>query len=57
MTEKVTVLAETEEFSAWQIQEPDGEVTYHLELGNATIHFFEEEWTQFLALARQIVAA
>ena len=33
----------------------DGESTYHLELNNVTLHFFEEEWTEFLELLRAIV--
>ena len=44
------VLAETDSFSAWRVEEPDGEVTYHLEFGSATLHFFQEEWEEALAL-------
>jgi hypothetical protein len=43
-------LAETENYSAWLSQEPDGEVTYHIEIGNVTMHFFDEEWDEFLEL-------
>lgn len=43
-------LAETDNFMAWQAEEPDGEVTYHLELNNVTLHFFKEEWDEFLQL-------
>jgi hypothetical protein len=43
-------LAETENYIAWKADEPDGEVTYHLELDNVTLHFFQEEWTEFLDL-------
>lgn len=50
----VTILAETENMSAWQADEPDGETTYHLELGSVTVHFFREEWDEFLQLVRQI---
>ena len=45
-------LAETENYIVWKAEEPDGEITYHIELNNVTIHFFEEEWTEFLELAR-----
>ena len=45
-------LAETENFVAWKAEEPDGETTYHLELNNVTVHFFREEWDEFLQLAR-----
>ena len=44
------VIAETESYLAWQADEPDGESTYHLELNNLTVHFFEEEWKEFLKL-------
>ncbi|MBN1953470.1 MAG: hypothetical protein JW900_00345 [Anaerolineae bacterium] len=52
---EIEVIAETEDFSAWRAREPDGEVTYHLEFGSATIHFFQEEWDQFLALIKQLL--
>ena len=47
-------IAETENFIAWRAEEPDGEVTYHVELNNVTVHFFEEEWTEFLELVRSL---
>jgi hypothetical protein len=40
---------------AWKADEPDGETTYHLELNNITIHFFNEEWEEFLQLARMVI--
>jgi hypothetical protein len=43
-------LAETENFSAWKADEPDGETTYYLQLGRATINFFQEEWEEFLSV-------
>jgi hypothetical protein len=45
------VIAETENYLAWRADEPDGESTYHLELNNLTVHFFAEEWQEFLELA------
>lgn len=48
-------IAETENYLAWQVEEPDGEVTFHLELNNVTLHFFREEWEEFLTLARALV--
>lgn len=45
-------LAETDNFMVWRADEPDGETTYHLELNNVTVHFFQEEWEEFLELAR-----
>jgi hypothetical protein len=47
-------LAETENFVVWKAEEPDGETTYHLELNNVTVHFFREEWEEFLELARHL---
>lgn len=51
---QTTTIAETENFIAWKAEEPDGEVTYHVELNNVTVHFFEEEWTEFLELTRNL---
>jgi hypothetical protein len=45
-------IAETENYLAWKADEPDGETTYHLELNGVTLHFFREEWDEFLALTR-----
>jgi hypothetical protein len=42
-------LAETENFAAWTIEE-DGEITYHIEFGQVTMHFFREEWDELIAL-------
>jgi hypothetical protein len=51
---QTTTIAETENFIAWKAEEPDGEITYHMELNNVTVHFFEEEWTEFLELVRSL---
>ena len=48
------LLAESENMSAWQVDEPDGETTYHLELNQVTMHFLLEEWDEFLGLVRLI---
>jgi len=53
---QTTTLAETQNFMIYQAQEPDGETTYHLELGQVTVHFFREEWHEFLALIRSLEA-
>lgn len=53
------VIAETEGpqfYQAWKALEPDGETTYHLELNNITVHFFDEEWEEFLKLAHKLLA-
>jgi hypothetical protein len=49
---KTTTLSETENMAAWKAVEPDGEVIYNLQLNNVTVHFFQEEWDEFLALAK-----
>ena len=51
---KTQTIAETDNFLAWRADEPDGETTYHLELNNVTIHFFQEEWVEFLELVKQL---
>ena len=49
---KTEVIAETDSYLAWRADEPDGETTFHLELNNVTLHFFQEEWDEFLELVR-----
>ena len=49
-------IAETENYSIWVSQEPDGEVTYHVEIGGVTVHFFDEEWHEFLQLIKALPA-
>lgn len=48
-------IAETENFLAWRVEEPDGETTYHIDINNVTIHFFAEEWKEFMDLARELI--
>lgn len=47
-------IAETDNYLAWKANEPDGEITYHLELNNVTMHFFQEEWQEFLELVKRL---
>lgn len=47
-------IAETENYTIWLAEEPDGETTYHLELGEVTVHFFQEEWDDFLELIGEV---
>jgi len=49
------VIAETESYLAWRADEPDGESTFHLELNNLTVHFFAEEWEEFLQLTGLLI--
>ncbi len=51
---KTQTLAETDNYIAWKADEPDGETTWHIELGDVTLHFFEEEWEEFLQLMRAL---
>jgi hypothetical protein len=52
---KIDTLAETDNYSAWRAQEPDNESTFHLELNNVTVHFFEEEWEEFIELVKRLL--
>ncbi|MHB8625644.1 MAG: hypothetical protein ACYDBJ_04640 [Aggregatilineales bacterium] len=45
-------LAETENYMLWRSKEPDGEVSYHVDLDTVTLHFYEEEWHEFVDLIR-----
>lgn len=51
---KTQTLAETENYMVWKAEEPDGETTYHVELNSITMHFFEEEWSEFLELVKTL---
>ena len=51
---KTTILTETQNYIVWKADEPDGETTYNIELGSVTLHFFKEEWDEFLQLVRTI---
>lgn len=52
----VETIAETSNYTIWSAQEPDGETTFHIELGPVTAHFFNEEWQDFVQLIRHAVA-
>lgn len=47
-------LAETDNYMVWKADEPDGETTYHIELNSVTLHFFKEEWEEFIELAQSL---
>lgn len=47
-------VSETENFIIWEVEEPDGEKTFHLELNNVTIHFFKEEWEELKRLVSEL---
>ena len=50
----IDILAETDHFNLIRTEEPDGEITYHLELGNVTVHFFREEWEAFVKTINEL---
>lgn len=52
---RTTEITETSKYMVWRADEPDGEVTYHLELNNVTLHFFQEEWEEFLELVSSLI--
>ena len=52
-----TILAETQNYMVWTADEPDGEMTYNIELGSVTVHFFKEEWDEFLRLIKALPGA
>ncbi len=47
-------LAETANYMIWKADEPDGETTYHIELNSVTVHFFKEEWEEFIKLVKSL---
>ena len=55
MNIKTDIIAQSDNFIAWKADEPDEEVTYHLELNNVTVHFFVEEWEEFLEFKKLFV--
>ncbi len=53
-TPVTTTLAESQNYIVWKAEEPDGETTYHLELGTVTLHFFQEEWKELLGVIKLV---
>jgi hypothetical protein len=51
---ETTTIAETDSMGIWKAEEPDGEVVYNVQLNNVTIHFFQEEYDEFVDLIKQI---
>ena len=51
---KTQDISQTENFLAWRVEEPDGETTFHLDINNVTVHFFKEEWDEFLELMKPL---
>jgi hypothetical protein len=52
---QIETIVETDNYTIWKANEPDDESTYHLELNNVTVHFFKEEWDEFMELVNRLV--
>jgi hypothetical protein len=51
----IQTIVETDDCFAYIAEEPDGENTYHLQINNVTLHFFNEEWQIALDFLRKVV--
>lgn len=51
---KINTLVEAEDKYLYTAEEPDGEITYHLQINNVTQHFFMEEWQDALDFLRKV---
>lgn len=49
-------LVASENYIVWISHEPDGEIGYHMELGQVTVHLFQEEWTELMELMQKAAA-
>lgn len=54
MANDPNVVAETENFVIYTAEEMDGELTYHVELDKVTLHFFKEEFEEFVKLVKAV---
>ncbi|MCD6356927.1 MAG: hypothetical protein J7L66_06530 [Anaerolineaceae bacterium] len=52
---KIKTIVETDDCFAYTAEEPDGEITYHLQINNITLHFFNEEWQTALKFLKEVV--
>ena len=55
MEQKYEVIAETSNYLVWKGEDVDSEVCYHLEVGNAMLTFYTEEWIEMLDLLKQVL--
>ncbi len=46
----LTIVAETENYAVLLGQDLDGQPVYNLELGNVTLHLYQDEWEELLEL-------
>jgi len=54
---KIKTIIETDDCFAYTAKEPDGEITYHLQINNVTLHFFNEEWQMAITFLKEVVKA
>jgi hypothetical protein len=52
---EIKTIVETDDCFAYTAEEPDGEITYHLQINNVTLHFFNEEWQVALKFLKEVV--
>ncbi len=48
------VLSETDNYVIYTAEEFEGETTYHVELDKVTLHFFKEEFEEFVRLVKAV---
>lgn len=53
----INTIVDTEDCFLYTAEEPDGEITYHLQINNVTLHFFTEEWQSTLQFLIKVVGA
>ena len=51
------VIAETEHCIIWKGEEVDGEVSYHIEVGNTMLTFYTEDWIEIIDLMQRTLKA
>lgn len=52
----VNVLAESENYAVWVSTDPElDEAIYHIEIGNVTVHLFQDEWDELVGVLLQAV--
>jgi hypothetical protein len=49
-----TVMSETDNYVIYSAEEFEGETTYHVELDKVTLHFFKEEFEEFVKLVKAV---
>ena len=54
---KINTLVEADDCYLYTAEEPDGEITYHLQINNVTQHFFMEEWQEALDFLKKVVGS